>query len=258
MGFVAGNPTTRAFSEMAEAYVALSRPARRLLAMAGLQPGEGLLDVGCGPGTVAAAAAELVGNDGQVVAIDLAPGMLARARQVAAGLENVAVLPMDARALAFSGASFEVVVANSVVQFTGPSSMAEWKRVLRPGGRLACSFPFGSEVWTKLCLRFVERIRDPLRTEMTARLATAGVVPDPAKARARLGFDSVACEVEQVVRKYRSAEDAFADEHRHGARIFLEALPADALAEFTAAYIEAVGGATGAEIPFQFHFWCFR
>ena len=242
---------------MAEVYVDLSRPASRLLALAGLGAGESVLDVGCGPGTVAAVAAEAVGASGRVVGIDLAPGMLARARELSDRLPNVSILPMDAKALGFAPASFDSVVANSVVQFTGPASLLEWKRVLRPGGKLACSFPHGPQVWFELCRRFVERTAEPFRSDMRGQLAASLVVPDPEAARSRLGFDTVAIDVEEVVRRYDSAEEAFADEYRHGARLFLEQLPPDALTAFKAAYVEAVTVGGRAELPFEFHFWCF-
>ena len=243
---------------MAEVYVDLSRPASRLLSLAGLEEGEAVLDVGCGPGTVSAMAAKTVGDSGWIVGADLAPGMLARAQDLTAELSNVSIVRMDARALGFPGARFDSVVANSVVQFTGPASLLEWKRVLRPGGKLACSFPQGPRVWFELCRGFVERTAEPFRSNMRRQLAASLAVPDPEAARIRLGFDSVATDVEVVVRRYDSAEDAFADEYRHGARLFLEELPPDALTEFKAAYIEAVAVVGGqAELPFEFHYWCF-
>jgi ubiquinone/menaquinone biosynthesis C-methylase UbiE len=57
----------------------------------GLQPGMTVLDVGCGPGRVTLPAAREVGPTGQVIAIDLQPGMLRRARERAraAGLDNI-------------------------------------------------------------------------------------------------------------------------------------------------------------------------
>jgi SAM-dependent methyltransferase len=258
MGFVAGNPTTEAFSDMAGVYVDLSRPARRLLAMADLQPAERVIDVGCGPGTVAVAAAELVGDEGQVVAVDLAPGMLTRAREVAAGSENVEVLPMDARALAFSDASFDAVVANSVVQ-VHRSLLSGRVEAGPPPRRQAGVFVSVRTRGVDQALPEVRRSpprapahRDDRPSHCSRRCSRRG------QGAGSPGIRHCRFRGEQVVRNYRSAEDAFSDEYRHGARILLEALPDDALAEFKTAYIEAVSVSTGAEIPFQFHFWCFR
>jgi ubiquinone/menaquinone biosynthesis C-methylase UbiE len=60
----------------------------------GLRPGMRVLDVGCGPGRVTVPIARAVGPDGEVVAIDVQPGMLKRARQRAdaEGLTNVRFL----------------------------------------------------------------------------------------------------------------------------------------------------------------------
>lgn len=255
---MADDRIARGFSDMAEVYVDLTGPGKRLLETAHLRSAERVLDVGCGPGIMALAAARLVGDAGRVLAIDLAPGMLARAREATRDEGIVDVLAMDARRLGFRPGSFDVVLASSVVQFTGPHSMMEWKRVLAPGGRLACSRPHGPAAWFELCRAFVGRTREPFRSEMTARLARALVPPDGEAARQWLGFDSVVAHTESVVRRYRSGEEAFADEYRHGARIFLEELPPEALAAFKAAYFEAVTANGAVEIPFEFHYWCFQ
>lgn len=57
----------------------------------GLQPGMKVLDAGCGPGRLAIPAAEAVGPQGEVVAVDIQPGMLDRAREKAqaANLDNI-------------------------------------------------------------------------------------------------------------------------------------------------------------------------
>jgi 2-polyprenyl-3-methyl-5-hydroxy-6-metoxy-1,4-benzoquinol methylase len=56
-----------------------------------LQPGMKVLDLGCGPGRVAIPAARMVGETGQVTAVDMQPGMLQKAEQKAkaAGLDNI-------------------------------------------------------------------------------------------------------------------------------------------------------------------------
>src|SRR5262249_42864728 len=76
-----------AFSGMADSYVDTTPQALRLLSLAALQPGERVLDAGCGPGTVTALAARAVGPAGHVIGIDVAedmgaaaPTRLARAR----------------------------------------------------------------------------------------------------------------------------------------------------------------------------------
>jgi ubiquinone/menaquinone biosynthesis C-methylase UbiE len=250
----------RGFSDMAEVYVDLTVHARRLVEMASVEPGATVVDVGCGPGTAARVAAVDAGPDGRVVAVDLAPGMLARARHETRDTPIVHLAAMDARVLAIPTGVADVVLANSVVQFTGPGSLPEWRRIARPdgAGRVACSIPWGPGFWVELCQRYVDRTAEPFRSTMAQRLASAVRRPDPEAARARVGFRAVTSEVVNLVRRYASADEAFASEYQHGARVFLEELPPDALEAFRADYIEAVTTTDGsAELPFEFHFWCF-
>ena len=257
-------PTTteryaKRFSDLADVYVDLTPQATRLVDLAGVRPGEHVLDVGCGPGTATLIAAERVGATGRVLGIDLAPNMLARAVEATAGLEHVEIREMDATDLDVGDGEFDVVVANSVVQFSGPASLAEWQRVVRPdGGRVACSLPWGPVTWIELCRAFVDRTREPFRSTMARRLETATRRPDAEAARARRGFAEVVTAVEPIVRRHATPEEAFAAEYRHGARVFLEELPPDALEEFRRAYVYAVRRPDGtAELLAEFHLWCF-
>ena len=86
-----------------------------------------------GPGWVAAQAAE---RGASVVGVDVADAMLARAQSAHPGLE---FRWADAHELPFAGASFDAVVGNLVVMHLSrpERAMAEFVRVLRPGGRLA-------------------------------------------------------------------------------------------------------------------------
>lgn len=107
--------------------------AEALLDAAEVGAGTRVLDVGTGPGTVAAAA---LARGAAVVAVDAEPGMVALAAANAPGAEvRQAVLPQ----LPFPDGSFDAVVANFVVNHVeDPSAaLAELRRVVRPGGRLA-------------------------------------------------------------------------------------------------------------------------
>jgi len=111
--------------------------AARVVAGAGLQPGERVLDVGTGTG-IAAAAARGAGRN--VVGIDAAEGMLALARREA---PDVTFARMDFHHLSFADASFDVVLAAHALLFADDEAAAlrEWRRVVRPGGRLSLSVP---------------------------------------------------------------------------------------------------------------------
>ncbi len=117
--------------------------AQRLLDGAGLKPGQHVLDVACGPGIPSLMAAPLVGNDGAVVGIDLAPGMIELAKKKAekAGLTNVTFREADAEDIPFPDDSFDVVLCNHGLVHTTDrvKALREMWRVLKRGGTIAIS-----------------------------------------------------------------------------------------------------------------------
>ncbi|GAA3714439.1 methyltransferase domain-containing protein [Streptomyces tremellae] len=105
-----------------------------------LRPGQALLDVGCGPGTITADLAALVAP-GTVTAVDAAEGVLEAARTAAeeAGADNVRFAVADVHGLDFPDDSFDVVHAHQVLQHVGDpvGALREMRRVCRPGGVVA-------------------------------------------------------------------------------------------------------------------------
>jgi SAM-dependent methyltransferase len=103
----------------------------------GARPGERGLDVGCGPGFLAAELARDVGAQGRIVALDRSADMLAAARE-RVGDPRVGFVLTDAAALPFADASFDFVVAVQVYLYVPDVARAlgEAARVLRPAGRL--------------------------------------------------------------------------------------------------------------------------
>ncbi|MDI5967226.1 methyltransferase domain-containing protein [Streptomyces sp. SL13] len=106
-----------------------------------LRPGQRLLDVGCGPGTITADLAERVGPTGSVVAGDTSEEVLRAAERVCAerGLTNVAFRVLDTHALDLPDDSFDVVHAHQVLQHVHDPVLAlrEMRRVCVPGGVVA-------------------------------------------------------------------------------------------------------------------------
>lgn len=106
----------------------------------GLQPGETVLDLGCGAGLDAILAARAVGPTGRLFAVDYSAEMvaLARANAAAAGSTNVLVEQATVEALPLADNTVDVAQANGVFNLSPEKARAvrEVWRVLRPGGRL--------------------------------------------------------------------------------------------------------------------------
>lgn len=117
-----------------------------------LRPGQRLLDVGCGPGTITADLAALVAP-GTVVAVDAAAGILEEARATAAarGVGTVVFEQADALALPYPDDHFDVVHAHQVLQHLPDpvGALRELRRVCRPGGVVAArDGDYGGFLWT--------------------------------------------------------------------------------------------------------------
>lgn len=98
--------------------------------------GQRVLDVACGTGVLTLEAARRVGPSGAVVGLDLNEGMLAVARRKAPRLEW---RRGRAEALPFETGTYDAVTSQFALMFfeDRPAALAEMRRVLRPGGRLA-------------------------------------------------------------------------------------------------------------------------
>jgi len=113
---------------------------RTVLSALALRPGERVLDLGVGPGLLAAEMADAVGRNGLVQGVDLSPSMLAMAgnRARPAGAAPVEVRQADVTALPFPDAAFDAAVSTQVYEYVPdmPAALAEAHRVLVAGGRL--------------------------------------------------------------------------------------------------------------------------
>jgi SAM-dependent methyltransferase len=105
-----------------------------------LEPGQRLLDVGCGPGTITVDLAALVAP-GEVVALDREAAILDEVGRLAAerGLANVTTAVGDVYALGFGDRTFDVVHAHQLLQHLSDpvAALREMRRVTRPGGVVA-------------------------------------------------------------------------------------------------------------------------
>jgi ubiquinone/menaquinone biosynthesis C-methylase UbiE len=112
-----------------------------LLRAAHLQPGMRVLDIATGTGIAAEAAAQAVGPTGHVVAADISPAMVERARDRLGVLPSLSFAVEDGQALTFPDQSFDAVLCNMGLMYFPDLArgLAEFRRVLRPGGRAVVS-----------------------------------------------------------------------------------------------------------------------
>ncbi len=112
-------------------------------AMADLEPGETVLDLGSGGGLDVILSAQRVAPTGRAIGVDFLTEMLelARANAAEAGVTNVEFLEGSIEDLPLPDASVDVVISNCVINLVPDKApvFAEMARVLRPGGRVAIS-----------------------------------------------------------------------------------------------------------------------
>lgn len=114
---------------------------QKTLDLASLKPGESVLDIGCGTGTLAIAAKQRVGPAGRVYGVDASPEMLARAGKKASKAGTEVVFQRGiVEALPFPDRQFDAVLSTVMLHHLGRKARQqcaqEVRRVLKPGGRV--------------------------------------------------------------------------------------------------------------------------
>jgi SAM-dependent methyltransferase len=181
----------------------------RVLELLAVRAGERVLDLGCGPGTLTAPLAAAAGPEGLTLGVDLTLGMLVLAR--AAAPPWARLTRMDMQRLALASGAFDAVAAGHALPFCAdlPAALAEVRRVLVPGGRLAASLPAR-----------VPGGQAPLERALEGLVPPAPALPDLAGTLARLsseaaavaalreaGFRQVVVTTVPEVSRYRGPED---------------------------------------------------
>jgi arsenite methyltransferase len=167
---------------------------------ADIEPGDTVLDLGCGYGIDTILAAHHTGPAGRVIALDFLPAMLDRTAEAAAqaGLPNVDTLDADIEDIPLPDRSIDQIISNGVLNLCPRKAraLAECRRVLRPGG--------------KLCVADMTVEEDDLPAEVLTHPAawtgcTAGALTehDFARKLERAGFG----EVQIVDRQPQSIDD---------------------------------------------------
>ncbi len=138
-----GQRIVEVFDRAADTYDNVGVPwfqpiARGLVEQLAVQPGERVLDVGCGRGAALLPLARAVGESGSVLGIDLSPNMIALTSADVAGMPHVRLDVADAAAPGLTTGAFDVV-ASSLVLFFLPDPAAAvrtWADLLAPTGRM--------------------------------------------------------------------------------------------------------------------------
>jgi ubiquinone/menaquinone biosynthesis C-methylase UbiE len=147
-----------------------------VLRAARLAPGQRVLDVATGTGISAEAALKAVGPSGSVLATDISPEMVEKARRRLAQLPNAAVAVEDGHTLSFSDTSFDSVICSlGLMFFPEPArGLASFQRVLRPGGRAAISVKVASERSYNFRINVVIARHQPGLADAVTRLFALG------------------------------------------------------------------------------------
>jgi len=202
---------------------------RDLVAYAAVRSGERVLDLGTGRGAVLFAARGAVGESGAVTGLDLAPGMVERARADAAarGLFNVVVAIGDAEQPKFPAGSFDVVLGGLLVFFLADPAAAvqRYREVLAPAGRLGFT-TFGLqdphfEAAMQALGRFVDAPM-PDRGERQGPFSTPEGIHDLLD---RAGYRDVRIEDRTYASQFRDGAHWLSWVWSHGGRIVLERIP---------------------------------
>ncbi|MFG2287571.1 class I SAM-dependent methyltransferase [Streptomyces sp. NPDC048595] len=139
-----------AFDELADSYDHRHHEeiARALIAWVAPGAGDEIADVACGAGAVALQLARSRPATARpVLAVDLSPGMVEVGRARAAGLVPDAAIDWrvaDAVPLPVADRSLDVVLCASSLHFLGRRAPADWRRALRPGGRVGFTLPLAT------------------------------------------------------------------------------------------------------------------
>jgi SAM-dependent methyltransferase len=147
VSYTKGASTFRAATDMYARFIGRYAPAlsAELIKVAGIEPGRRLLDVGCGPGSLATALAAVVGAE-NVSAVDPSEPFAETCRERLPGAD---VRVAAAEELPFADDSFDGAFAQLVVNFMTDAErgVGEMKRVVKPGGTVAaCTWDYADKM----------------------------------------------------------------------------------------------------------------
>lgn len=181
--------------EVPDAALAASLGCGNPTALAELQPGEVVLDLGSGGGIDVFLSARRVGPTGKAYGLDMTPEMLelAQRNQAEAGIDNVEFMLGTIEQIPLPDNSVDVIISNCVINLAADKDpvLREAFRVLRPGGRFAVS--------DVVLLRPLPAIADKAMALWTGCVSGALVVDDYTERLSASGFEDVGIEVTRAL-----------------------------------------------------------
>jgi ubiquinone/menaquinone biosynthesis C-methylase UbiE len=147
---------------------AVAKVTKALLDLAGPQPGERVLDIGCGSGTTVLELAARVGPHGYVLGADIADHSVARAREriAAAGVQHAEAIVADVSVQPFEPNSFDLSFSRfGVMFFSDPAAaFANVRRAMKPDGRVALAVfrAAADNLWPNSPLAAVRHLLPPI------------------------------------------------------------------------------------------------
>lgn len=215
---------------------------RALVAGADLQPGERVLDLACGRGSSLFPALDAVGEDGTVIGIDLAQGMVERLTVdlEARGIGNAEVRMGDAEALDLPDGSVDAALAGFLIFFAPdpPQVLAELFRVTRPGGRVALTIFDGPSGFAWIADIAEELFGPP--TQRPSEAFNRADVLEPALVAA--GFEPPTATVITERFRFDGPDQVEAWQRSHGGRLMLDHLDDVQLARYRGLVAEHLEG----------------
>jgi ubiquinone/menaquinone biosynthesis C-methylase UbiE len=202
-----------------------------LLHAASIASGQRVLDIATGTGVAAEAVATAIGPSGSVIAADISPAMVDKARERLRKLANVTFAVEDGQSLTFADESFDSVVCNmGLMYFPDPArGLSEFHRVLRHGGKAAVSVLTTPECSAVARVLVIIARHVPTRTAEAEQQFALG---DEQRLRSLLkeaGFREVQTTTETIHFTYPTFDAFFAGVERGAGSVGQEymALPAD-------------------------------
>jgi SAM-dependent methyltransferase len=225
-----------------------------LVEWARIPEGADVLDVATGRGAILFPAARQVGANGHAIGVDSSAGMVREvaAEVASAGLKQAAICQMDARALAFSIASFDYVLCGHAI-FYFPDAIGEFQRVLRHGGHV------GLTIVARGCLDWILDLLQSYAPEPDTRDENKGqeVLNTPGGLEELLssaGFEDVQIAEQEARLTYADEEAWWRNMWAMGCRATMEKMGPAALDRFRQGVfqrLQAFRQPGGIEIPFR-------